>query len=157
METRKLDFDGCLDVLYRQTVCLRDISGVQKAVRSAVYARNWPALEPALAQAEELGTLLSDLELERQAVFLGMTFREALARLDCEESSALMSARRDLKHAAARVRIGNEAFNSYLSEIHIVIKGFLDAAFPERRNTLYSREGRAKTPELRSVVLNKVV
>jgi hypothetical protein len=157
METRKLDFDDCLEVLYRQTVCLRDISAVQKAVSNAVYARNWSALEPELTQAEELGTQLSELELERQAVFLGMSFREALTRFDSEESAALMSARRELKHAASRVRICNDTFSSYLSEIHIVITGFLDAAFPERRNTLYSREGRPKTPEMRSVVLNKVV
>jgi hypothetical protein len=152
-----LDFDDCLDVLYRQTVCLKDITAVQKTVRDAVFERNWTVLEPALSQAEELGTQLSELEIERSAVFGGRSFREALSTFDVEESAALMSARRDLKHAACKVRVGTEALNGYLSEVHIVIRGFLDAAFPERRDRVYSREGRRKKTELRNVVLDKVI
>jgi hypothetical protein len=44
---------------------------------------------------------------------------------------------------------------TYLNEARLLVAGFLDAAFPDRKGKIYSRRGVQVQADMRSMVLNK--
>jgi hypothetical protein len=155
MENRLLSFNTCLDILYRLSLNLRSMQEAQKIVRAAVLDNDWDALEPALARAEELSAGLGQLENEREAAFAGKKMREAVRQFTSEETAMLLSAWREAREAALKVRIENESFSAYIRGMTTVVGGFLDAAFPER--TMYSRSGKKRQPISGGYVVNKTM
>jgi hypothetical protein len=62
---------------------------------------------------------------------------------------------RQLKMLSAKIRYENEALEEFIGEQSARVMVFLEAMFPDRQGSFYSREGKTRKPEFRSVVLNR--
>jgi hypothetical protein len=72
-----------------------------------------------------------------------------------EKQRDITDAYRALKMGTLRVKMAGESFMNYLGEVQGLMKGFLEAAFPDRRGNLYNRMGRQASADMRSMVLDR--
>lgn len=139
---------GELAALLEQEIALVEkILECQASVYSTVKEKNWVNLERDIGCLNELSSQFSALEAKRDSLVAkqgeaGEYTRELLAKL---RSSLLKS------------KVQNFALNTYIETMQNFVRGVLDNAVPQRRNVLYSREGKILKPEPQSVVLNKIL
>ncbi|MDE6067637.1 MAG: hypothetical protein K2F89_01610, partial [Treponemataceae bacterium] len=62
-----------------------------------------------------------------------------------------------LRSRLLKSKVQNFALNTYIETMQNFVRGVLENAVPQRRNVLYSREGKILKPEPQSVVLNKIL
>ena len=149
-------------ILYSEIAALGQIGELQKNIEKAVYEKQWTDFDAAAHCLAEHRTALEALEAERMSL-LGCTAAQETAEdfylwtaeLAPVERDSVMDAYRALKKMTARVKTANEAFAVYLQQMQLVVSGFLDAAFPERRTAVYGREGAVRSSDMRCVVLDK--
>ncbi|MDE5580266.1 MAG: hypothetical protein K2I95_02460 [Treponemataceae bacterium] len=136
---------GELAALLEQEIALVEkILECQASVYSTVKEKNWVNLERDIDCLNELSSQFSAMEAKRDSLIAkqGEDSRELLAKL---RSSLLKS------------KVQNFALNTYIETMQNFVRGVLENAVPQRRNVLYSREGKILKPEPQSVVLNKIL
>lgn len=151
------DYGVLARILDAQTMVLSTIENLQREVEKAVYAKQWVDFDGARKRLLDEQARLEALEEERR-VFFGAEntdFYVWSAALPEDERERILASYRALKRQAARVRTFGETFSAYVREMQFVVNGFLDAAFPERKNGLYGRSGKTLAADMRSVVLDK--
>ena len=139
---------GELAALLEQEIALVEkILECQASVYSTVKEKNWVSLERDIDCLNELSSQFSKMEAKRDSLIAkhgeeGVDSRELLTKL---RSRLLKS------------KVQNFALNTYIETMQNFVRGVLDNAVPQRRNVLYSREGKILKPEPQSVVLNKIL
>lgn len=136
---------GELAALLEQEIALVEkILECQASVYSTVKEKNWVNLERDIGCLNELSSQFSAMEAKRDSLIAkpGEDSRELLAKL---RSRLLKS------------KVQNFALNTYIETMQNFVRGVLENAVPQRRNVLYSREGKILKPEPQSVVLNKIL
>lgn len=139
---------GELAALLEQEIKLVEkILECQASVYSTVKEKNWVNLERDIDCLNELSSQFSAMEAKRDSLIAkrgeeGVDSRELLAKL---RSRLLKS------------KVQNFALNTYIETMQNFVRGVLENAVPQRRNVLYSREGKILKPEPQSVVLNKIL
>lgn len=154
-------FDKRLAIFKEQINVLREAFRVQNALKHAVYEKKWTDFE-ALNQALAAALLeLEQSEARRRVLFdpeqcvSAPRFYLYAAGLPQKEREDITGAYRTLKMETAKLRLANLAFQNYIKEIGDISKSFLDAAFPDRRGSLYGRRGAIRGADMRSIVLDK--
>lgn len=137
-----------------QVAALEAFVDDQRAVAGAVRARDWPALEKSLERAAAAAESVSAAEALRARAweaFLDETglpvdssvFRAALA-LPVEYRSTLNDAYRQLRLAAMRARIENDALSGFVGSAASTLRETMEALFPERKGRIYGKTGRPR-------------
>jgi hypothetical protein len=156
-------FSQVSSVLRRETELLTEIGSLQKQVWETVLNRVWENFEGLMESLNVLGAEFQVLEQERaglMAEFGGQareseSFYRLVSHLPGPEGRDLAGLYRNLKSETLRVRIANDSLLDYLGEAKTTVTGFLEAAFPDRRGKVYSRQGALIPADMRSMVLNQ--
>ena len=120
---------GELAALLEQEIALVEkILECQASVYSTVKEKNWVNLE-----------------------------RDSLIAKHGEEGVDSRELLTKLRSRLLKSKVQNFALNTYIETMQNFVRGVLENAVPQRRNVLYSREGKILKPEPQSVVLNKIL
>ena len=135
-------------VMQQESDLLDVILEQQTILHECVTQKNWLHLESCMANLQ----VLSDrfVELETQRTDLG---KDIVLAGDSDIAPVLTTVRGKLQKS----KIENHALNEYIRTTRKFLQGVFDSVVPQRRNTLYSRNGKLVRPELTSVVLNQVM
>ncbi|MDR2093916.1 MAG: hypothetical protein LBP76_00155 [Treponema sp.] len=157
------EYEKCLSVLLREKELLGEIASMQAEVRRAVINREWTDFDSMLDTLNSLGDEFQALEADRVELFKaafdgneeGADFYGIVLLLTPEQRSRITEVYRTLKIEFFKVRMANDTLTTYLNEAKTVVTEFLGAAFPERRNHLYSRSGVPIPQDMRSLIVNQ--
>jgi hypothetical protein len=164
------EYGRCTAVLEQERELVAKIAGIQAMVRRSVINRQWLDFESHMETLGQIGTQFEDLDRERVRIFAsfsdggntpGKTGEEAagfyalVSRFPPDERKAITGVYRNLKTETMKVRIESDALMNYLSEASLLVSGFLEAAFPDRKGKIYSRNGVQIQADMRSMVLNR--
>jgi hypothetical protein len=156
----------CLEILKAETELLEKIRSVQIFVKNAVINREWVDFELLLSSLSTLSAEFEILEAERIRLFNGFArsggegdpgagFYALVTRLPGAERKELTELYRRMKMETFRIRLTNDTLIQYLNEARATVAAFLEAAFPDRKGCIYSRQGVHIQADMRSVVLNQ--
>jgi hypothetical protein len=160
------EYGECLLILKQEHELLQQIGGLQNSVKNAITNREWTDFEEHLGSLASIGDEFEALDLERIQIFTnfskqlgfnheGVGFYNFVARLPEPERRELSELYRRIKMQTLEVRFANDSLTEYLNEAQTLVSGFLEAAFPDRRGKLYTRQGTQAAPDMRSMVLNQ--
>jgi hypothetical protein len=164
------EYGRCTAVLEQERELLGQIAGMQDLIRKAVINRQWMDFEGYMETLGQIGTQFEDLDQERIRIFASFTgdgnmpgktgedaagFYALVSRFPADERKAITGVYRNLKMETVKVRLKSGALMNYLSEASLLVTGFLEAAFPDRKGKLYSRSGAQVHADMRSMVLNR--
>lgn len=136
---------GELAALLEQEIALVEkILECQASVYSTVKEKNWVNLERDIGCLNDLSSQFSAME----------AMRDSLVAKQGEAERELLS---KLRSRLLKSKVQNFALNTYIETMQNFVRGVLENAVPQRRNVLYSREGKILKPEPQSVVLNKIL
>jgi hypothetical protein len=122
----------------------------QNGAEFEALEREREAAFAALAERAVEGGSADGAPLAKEAGFYALA-----ARLPDEERQPLTGLYRKLKLIVFRVGIENAALTNYLNGVRGIVSGFLAAAFPDRKGSLYTRRGAQAQADMRSIVLNR--
>ncbi|HAE22873.1 MAG TPA: hypothetical protein DCG47_11190 [Spirochaetaceae bacterium] len=136
----------------------------QRNVGKAVRAKDWAALEKALAQANGTSELVAFGEEERNQAWnellaeLGLpadssVFRASLA-LPLAARASLTDSYRSLRLSAMRARIENDALGSFVGSSASILSKTIEELFPERKGRVYGKSGKPRALGSDALVLN---
>jgi hypothetical protein len=155
-------YEDQVRVLKTEIAILKEVGGIHKSVRNAVYEKKWTDFDGAQNALNAAAVKLALCEKERVKLFESgsqdsdaSSFYAYAATLPPEQRTEIAALYRELKLESAKMRISSGAFNKYLEESSSAVRGFLDAAFPDRRGKLYGRRGAVKETDMRSIVLDR--
>ena len=170
-DTVRRDCRDFCAVLERELALIDRIEASQKLVRDAVRRRAWADFEMLQESMRCLGAEFEELDREREAGFNRLSaaalpqsnvpggfeagFYALIARLPADERDMLAGRYREIKYRALAIRAANESLLHYLAGIRLLVTDFLDAAFPDRKGKLYTRQGTTQAADMRSMVLNR--
>ena len=138
--------NSVLDILNKENETLDRLLDCQSNVHIAVKTRNWIGLEEDLEKIRALSMEFSSLEEEREIA------AQAGTEIGSEEKAVLLK----LHSKLLKSKIENQILNKYIETSRSFVQGILDNAVPQRRNVLYSRNGKTIKREPESVVLNRI-
>ncbi|HUX41863.1 MAG TPA: flagellar export chaperone FlgN [Rectinemataceae bacterium] len=136
---------------------------IQKDFEKAIEARNWPALENAMACLDEGLAEIGRLEERRasaEALFRasigapGAGIPGLLFHVTEPARSQLSDLHRRLRVAAMRVRLENASIGEYARSSRDLLGEVLRELFPEKKGKIYGRSGRAVEPGHDAILLN---
>jgi hypothetical protein len=138
-----MEDNNALDVILEKELDLfNKINTVQLRVREAVTAREWVDFELLNAKILSIGGEIDVLEEKRLA-------------LDGKvESQATQNLKRQVKAAIYRAQWTSDAVARYIDEQRLLTAAFIEAIYPEKRGTIYSRYGKRAAADMRSIVLD---
>ncbi|MDR0639884.1 MAG: hypothetical protein LBG27_13470 [Spirochaetaceae bacterium] len=132
-----------LDAVLEAELSLLVAAGVALAkVKEAVEKREWAAFETYNRQVEETAARFAALEAARQES----------ADAETPQTAAL---KRCLKAEINKIRWTGDALAHYIEEQRALTGAFIEAIYPEKRGTVYSRSGKRASADMRSLVLNQ--
>ena len=153
------------DIFNAESSILVEIGEKQKQVESAVYEKKWLDFEKTQDEMHVLQQKLKSFEVERRVLFEsgllktnGRTtenFYLWTEALRPQERKLILDSYRALKVEGAKIEAACSAFNGYINEMRTLISGILDAAFPERRGSIYGKSGKSRSASIKSILLDK--
>jgi hypothetical protein len=170
MNQAETGFNECVHILTVEIEALDRITSLQKQVRSAAQVRDWDGVEACNDALGDIGTEFEKLEARRLVFFSMLSgtttsgdggevtawdFTLFAMRFPQEERRRLLELYRLLRARAFSIRCANDAMTRYFAEMRTTAEAILDAAFPERRGSLYTRSGRRAGANLGGLVLNQ--
>ncbi len=148
MET-VFDLSGAMSA---EIACFEAYIAAQKAFTAAVAARDWPALQSAIAVLDDLARAIAGRESARAEAFerlralsgcdAGGMYRVAL-QVPEPERSELTDLYRKLKLTAMRARFENASAGDYTAGNRDLLRAVLEELFPEKRHRMYGKSGKA--------------
>ena len=135
-----------MEILEKESETLDELLDVQANVHIAVKTRNWIDLEEDLEKIRVLSLEFSALEEKREKA------AESYSEIGAEEKALMLK----LHAKLLKSKIENQILNRYIETSRSFVQGILDNAVPQRRNVLYSRNGKIIKREPESVVLNRI-
>ncbi|MDR2247144.1 MAG: hypothetical protein LBE17_10845 [Treponema sp.] len=162
-QDKTCEYNRCTAVLERERELVTEIAGMQSVIRKAVLNRQWVDVETHLAALGQIGAQFEALDQERIRIFTSLLgkhgedargFYALASRFPPDERQAITGVYRSLKTEARKVRLESGALMKYLNEASLVVAGLLEAAFPDRKGTIYSRSGAQVYADMRSMVVD---
>jgi hypothetical protein len=160
-ETSK--YSRCTEVLEKERELVTKIAGMQTIIRKAVLNRQWMDFETQMSALGQIGAQFEVVDQERIRIFAAISgkagedaagFYALASHFPPDEWRALTGVYRSLKTETRKVRLESSALANYLNEASVVVAGFLDAVFPDRKGKIYSRNGAQVHADMRSMVVN---
>jgi hypothetical protein len=159
------EYERALFVLKQEIGLLAKITAAQDVVRNAVINRDWADFDSLIAAMNDLSAEFAALETERTRLFVKFSeagkdideqtgFYTLISRLPENKRQELTNLYRGFKLESIKTRIANDTLLRCLNEAKTVINAFLEAAFPDRKGQVYSRQGVRIPQDMRSMVLN---
>jgi hypothetical protein len=147
-----------------QTEALDKFVEAQRAVSAAVRARDWPKLELSIKLAGAYATMVSGAEYGREEAWDKLVaklqlpadssvFRVSL-EIPMEYRSLLTDAYRNLRLAAMRARIENDALSDFVGTSASTLNEAIEALYPERKGKIYGRSGRTRKDQAGAMILD---
>ncbi|MBQ6028567.1 MAG: hypothetical protein IJL24_03440 [Treponema sp.] len=133
-----------MDILEKENETLDRLLDVQSNVHIAVKTRNWIGLEDDLEKIRVLSLEFSALEEKREAA--------SSNEIKPDEKALMLK----LHSKLLRSKIENQILNKYIETSRGFVQGILENAVPQRRNIVYTRNGKVLKREPESVVLNRI-
>jgi hypothetical protein len=163
------EYGRCKAVLEQERELVAKIAGMQNLIRKAVVNRQWMDFESYMESLEQVGAQFEALDRERIRIFAFFNgsntpgiagedtvgFYTLVSRFPQDERKTITDIYRNLKNETIKIKLENDALMNYLSEASLVVTGFLEAAFPDRKGRMYSRNGARVQADMRSMVLNR--
>ncbi|MDR0554361.1 MAG: hypothetical protein LBG76_06145 [Treponema sp.] len=155
-EGRAPEYGQYQNILQLEIGMAERIAAIQILVREAVRNREWADFEAFMEDLSSIGEEFEALDAERARIFgEERGFYALCARFPEGERKNITDLFRRLKGEITKIRLENDALQKYLSEARVMISGFLEILFPERRGRIYSRRGTQINADMRSMVLNQ--
>jgi hypothetical protein len=149
-------------VLMCEIELLAKIPPLQNLIRDAIVNREWADYEALMESVGKIGERFGALEAKRETLAARLSggngqehFYAWTARLPERERNTLTTLYRNLKMETLQIKLSNDTLMEYLKEARSAVSGILESAYPERRGTLYTRDGTSADPDMKSVVLNR--
>lgn len=146
-----------------EITCFEAYVAAQRSFSAAMQARDWTALQTAIAIQDELARAIAAKESQRAEAFellraqtgceAGGMYRLALLVSEPERSE-LTDLYRRLKLAAMRAKFENASAGDYAAGNRELLRAVLEELFPEKKHRMYGKSGRATQPELDALLLN---
>ncbi|MDR1074186.1 MAG: hypothetical protein LBL45_11020 [Treponema sp.] len=165
-----IEDDACRDeknekkrVMEREDELLQKIIETHNAVKKAVINREWTDFEALAFSLEAYKEAFDVLEKERIVLFAldaggaAPHFYTMVSHLPEDERRELSDLYRSIKDRALKLQTANEALLRYLNEARSTIGDFMRAAFPDRKNGVYSRQGKKVLLDMRSLILDQML
>lgn len=144
LETKK----QLIEIMKEEDSLLDKILQQQTLLHDNCRGKDWEELTKNIGNLQVLSDKFVSLEEKRVAVGNDVHDME-----DQEYSEALGSLRNKLNKS----KVENHVLNEYVSTTRKFLQGVFDKAVPQRRNTLYSRNGNLVKSEPNSIVVNQVI
>ena len=138
--------------LTKEEKLLDSIIASQKQVRLFVTKRDWLSLENEIKILEEKANNFMTLEDERNQFV-----ENAKMILGKENVEKILKSENQLKEVKRKLifsKIENDSLNTYIAITKNFLQGIFDTVVPQRRNTLYSRNGNIVRSQPDSMLLN---
>ncbi len=135
-------------ILKAQNNLIDQILKYQNVLRKAVVKKNWNALQNCRNKIENCTTSFNEFEEKRNNI---ATIEEIC--VDAESKQLVF----ELKQKLLKSKIKNKAIKDYTIIVQDFIHQVMDKALRQRRNTLYSWNGKIIKPHTERVILNKVL
>ncbi len=137
-----------ISVMQEESLLLDTILQQQELLHKCVKERNWKELEDNISNLQSLSDKFAQLENER----ISLSDKIDMVK-DKDVSPVLALVRGKLQKS----KIENKVLNEYIKTTRKFLQGVFDDVVPQRRNTLYSRNGSIVKPGLNSLVLNQIL
>ena len=134
-----------IDVMQRENDLLDKILETQTELHNFVREKNWECLNEKLESLQGLSDDFASLEEEREVLCELIDIRS-----DSDFSPVLTQVRGKLQ----RSKIENHALNEYISTTRKFLQGVFDSVVPQRRNVLYSKDGKFLRPKPTGVAVD---
>ncbi|MCR5123854.1 MAG: MSCRAMM family adhesin SdrC [Treponema sp.] len=134
-----------IDVMQRENDLLDKILETQTELHNFVRKKNWECLNEKLESLQGLSDDFASLEEEREVLCELIDIRS-----DSDFSPVLTQVRGKLQ----RSKIENHALNEYISTTRKFLQGVFDSVVPQRRNVLYSKDGKFLRPKPTGVAVD---
>jgi len=146
-------------ILQLQVEIMEEIFAIQELVKNAVINQEWTDFDTLLGTINQYSDNFHELETERVSIFDKISgkrsnFYNTIIHFPEEERKKFSELYRSLKMKTLKVRMSNESLIHYLDEAKTTIDTFLDAAYPDRKNRLYSPWGAKVSADMRSMIVN---
>ncbi|MDR0378077.1 MAG: hypothetical protein LBH70_09825 [Spirochaetaceae bacterium] len=158
------EYSRCTAVLEQERELVTKIAGLQALIRKAVVSRQWMDFEALLGELGRIGAQIEDLDADRIRIFSVVAgkagegsagFYTAVSRFPPDERKAVAEVYRKLRMEARKVRLESGALMNYIAGAGLLVTGFLEAAFPDRKGRIYSRSGAQVQADMRSMIVNR--
>lgn len=137
-----------VSVMEEENKLLDDILSQQALVHAAVTGKQWDALQNSMSKLNALSEQFVTLEKKREFLSQGKNIAQVK-----EVAPVLTQVRGKLQKS----KIENNALSEYVDATKKFLSNVFDNVVPQRRNTLYSRNGNIVKPQLNSLVLNQLM
>jgi hypothetical protein len=163
MEALDRPLGDLISVMEDQVRGMEAFQGTQVAVRDALGAKDWPALDQALRTLDVQANGLKALEERRHALWttvqnrlLGRPGRvyETLALVPEPHRARLTQLHRDLKVRAVNLKGLNQGLATFVQTTGALIQAVVHEIQPNLKGRLYSRNGFIRGGQAQPLVLN---
>jgi hypothetical protein len=137
-----------ITVMEAENTLLDSILSEQAVLRQSITNKNWTVLQNSLEKLQMLADQFVALEEKRTVLADGRNLAS-----DAQIAPLLLNVRSKLHKS----KIENDATTQYVDVSRKFLQQVFDSVVPQRRNTLYSRNGSIVKPEINSVVLNQLL
>ena len=151
--------------LIAQIELLEQLADRERELQNALLERNWQMLEEVIQEMNELARTIQQADQMRAERFshlcrqIGLGeqsgMAEVVARLDTDDATRLRALFRRLKVAVMRIQSLTGGIDAYVASTTATMRAFLDESFPERRGTIYGRDGNADNGAGHAVVIDR--
>ena len=131
--------------MQRENDLLDKILETQTELHNFVREKNWECLNEKLESLQGLSDDFASLEEEREVLCELIDIRS-----DSDFSPVLTQVRGKLQ----RSKIENHALNEYISTTRKFLQRVFDSVVPQRRNVLYSKDGKFLRPKPTGVAVD---
>lgn len=135
------------DILKSQNILIDSILSEQMKIRDAVKAKNWIKLQEGIEIIQQKSA--SFVALDNQREYLSSSMSSENLKKTSEVAN-------QVRRKLLKSKIENKSLGNYVDIVHGFVQNILDNVIPQRRNTLYSRNGGVIHAQPESVVLNQL-
>ncbi|MCR4790177.1 MAG: hypothetical protein K5839_03755 [Treponemataceae bacterium] len=151
-ETNAAKINEYLDIL---NGLMDEVLALQSKIRNSVKGRDWSTLDNSTRKINEVtvefhtmdqnfSSYLAECGIESNSDFYGM----------CSKFTSLVEKYNSLRQKLIKSKVENQALADYVKITNGFLQGFYDKALPQRKNVLYSKNGKLIKNRPESIVLN---
>ena len=165
-------YEKCRGILLKEFELIQNAVIIQEQIRIAVTDRQWTLFEDNLSAMNAIEIKLQELEVEREALFSIFktiihqqsftgnlddkgSFHVLVSHLPENQRDDLTSIYHSLKMESIKLKMANETLMTYLNEIKMTLREFVNLAFAERGGKTYTKDGMHFSHDMSSMVLNQ--
>ena len=155
--------DKLKNVLIAEDEVLTEIHDIQKNIRKSVNDRNWNDLQNYLISFDNLSTKFNSLEEERLECFSYFGLKDGAGlsssnnKFTHEATGGIQDLYLSVKQKLLASKIENNALNNYIKITTEFLQGVFDNVIPQRKTSVYSRNGYLVKNQPQSMILNTIL